>query len=227
MDFFEAVSRRRSIRNYSDKPVPPEVIQKAIDAALLAPNSSNMQTWDIYWVRTPEKKRALAIACMDQGAAKTAQELIVVTANPAKWPKMRDANLAHVSTMNRKDMVDYYTRLMPIIYGYQWLAPVKWIIFNVAGFFRPMPREVVSPRDRQETAVKSAALACENFMLAIAAQGFDSCPMEGFDSRRVRRVIGCPWSATIVMAISVGERTERGVWGERFRVSSELVVHQI
>jgi nitroreductase len=227
MDFFDAVSRRRSIRNYSDRPVPPDVIQKAIDAALLAPNSSNMQTWDIYWVRSPEKKRALAVACMDQGAARTAQELLVVTANPAKWRAMRDANLAHVRTMNRQDMIDYYSKLMPFLYGYQWLAPLKWILFNVMGVFRPVPREVVSWRDRRETAVKSAALACENFMLAIAAQGFDTCPMEGLDSSRVRRVIGFPRSATVVMAISVGERTDRGIWGERFRVPREQTVHEI
>jgi len=227
MDFFEAVSRRRSIRSYSNKPVPPEVMERAIDAALLAPNSSNMQTWDIYWIRTPEARTQLALACMNQAAARTAQELVVVTANPSKWPQMRDQNLEHVQGMNRKDMVDYYSKLMPFIYGYQWLAPLKWLIFNIGGLFTPMPREVIWPRDRREVAVKSAALACENFMLAIAAQGFDSCPMEGLDSKRVRDIIGCPRSATVVMAISVGERTERGVWGERFRVARELVVHQI
>lgn len=227
MDFFEAVSRRRSIRNYSSKPVPIEVMQRAIDAALLAPNSSNMQTWDIYWVRNPEKKRELAIACMDQGSARTAQELVVVTANPSRWRQTANLNIEMAKRLDRKDMITYYKKLMPFIYGYQWLAPLKWLIFNVAGLFRPMPREVSWPRDRREVAVKSAALACENFMLAIAAQGFDTCPMEGLDSARVRRIIGAPCSATVVMAISVGERTERGVWGERFRVPREMVVHEV
>ena len=227
MEFFEAVSRRRSIRDYSAKPVPEEVMQKAIDASLIAPNSSNMQTWDIYWVRSPEAKAKLALACMNQGAARTAQEIIVVTANPSKWRQMRDFNLAHVKTMNRKDMVDYYSKLIPFLYGFQWLMPVKWLMMNVGGMFTPMPREQITWRDRREVAVKSAALACENFMLAIAAQGFDTCPMEGLDSTRVRRVIRSPRSATVVMAISVGERTDRGLWGERVRAPRELVVHEI
>ena len=34
-----------------------------------------------------------------------------------------------------------------------------------------------------ETVSKSTALACQNFMLALVAEGFDSCPMEGFDER--------------------------------------------
>ena len=30
------------------------------------------------------------------------------------------------------------------------------------------------------------ALACENLMLALRAYGYDSCPMEGMDSKRIK-----------------------------------------
>jgi nitroreductase len=224
MDFFEAVSRRRSVRNYSSKPVPPEVVNRAIDAALLAPNSSNMQTWRIYWVRDSAKKSALATACLDQGAARTAQELLVFTADGSQWRTSQAHLLESIKDNPRKDLHDYYGKLIPVIYGYQWLMPLKWLFGQSVGLFRPMVR---ADSSRRETAVKSAALACENFMLAIAAQGFDTCPMEGFDSARVRKVLKLPCSATIVMAISVGERTERGIWGERFRIPRNVVVHEV
>lgn len=227
MDFFEAVSRRRSIRNYSSKPVPPEVIERAIDAALRAPNSSNMQTWQIYWVRSKEPRARLVEACLNQGAARTAQELLVFTADPTLWKKNRQFILESLRDEPRKDLHDYYGRLMPFIYGYQWLNILKSIVFTVTGIFRPVPREVASRRDLREVCVKSCALACENFMLAIAAQGFDTCPMEGLDSVRVRRILGAPRSSTIVMAISVGERTERGLWGPQFRVPRNESVHEI
>ena len=45
MEFFEVVKARRSVRQYTEEPVPEEVIQKALDAALIAPNSSNLQSW--------------------------------------------------------------------------------------------------------------------------------------------------------------------------------------
>jgi nitroreductase len=227
MDFFEAVERRRSVRNYSDKKVPPEVVRKAIDAALLAPNSSNMQTWKIYWVRDEAKKAQLAHACMDQGAARTAQELVVFTADPELWKANREILLASIKDNPREDLKTYYGKLMPFLYGYRWLAPIKWVMFNVMGLFRPMVRDVATRRDIQEVCVKSTALACENFMLAVAAQGFDTCPMEGFDSSRVRRLLRLPCSARTVMVISVGERTERGIWGERFRIPRENVVHEV
>lgn len=227
MDFFEAVSRRRSVRNYSAKPVPPEIVNRAIDAALIAPNSSNMQTWRIYWVKDPAKKAALKIACLDQGAARTAQQLLVFTAHPKEWQTSQRLILDSLKNEPRKDLKDYYTKLMPFLYGYQWLAPLKWLGFNIAGLFRPVPRGPITLRDRQETAIKSCALACENFMLAIAAQGFDTCPMEGFDSSRVRKVLQTRCSETIVMVISVGERTERGIWGPQFRVPRNVVVKEI
>jgi len=227
MDFFEALSRRRSIRNYSATPVPPEVIHKAIDAALIAPNSSNMQTWRIYWVRDAAKRAGLVKACMSQGAARTAQELIVFTCNPANYKISQPLLVESVKDNPRKDLKLYYGKLMPMIYGYHWLAPFKWISFLVTGFFRPIVREVATRRDLQEVCVKSTALACQNFMNAVAAQGFDTCPMEGFDSWRVRRALGLGCSETIVMVISAGERTERGVWGERFRIPRELVVREL
>ncbi len=227
MDFFEAVNRRRSVRNYSDRIVPAEVINKAIDAALLAPNSSNMQTWRVNWVRTIEKKQKLVEACLSQGAAQTAQELIVFTTDPTKWKLSRTFILDSIKDNPRKDLHDYYGKLIPFLYGYQFLWPVKWIAVNFVGLFKPMVREASLPRHRQEMVVKTCALACENFMLAIAAQGFDSCPMEGFDSAMVRKVLGTPCSERIVMVISVGERTERGIWGERFRIPRSDVVREI
>ncbi len=228
MEFFEAVEKRRSIRKYSDKKVPPEVINKALDAALLAPNSSNMQTWQFHWVRTEEKKKRLAVACLDQGAAKTAQELIVVSVSPSLWKKTsQDILRSGIPAGLEKKMQPYYSKLIPFLYGFQILAPFKWLMFNVIGIFRPIMRQPWSWRDREEVCIKSAALACQNFMLAITAQGFDTCPMEGFDESRVKKILKFKCSDRIVMVISVGERVDRGVWGQRYRSPREWFVHEV
>jgi nitroreductase len=61
-------------------------------------------------------------------------------------------------------------------------------------------------------------------MLSIAAEGFESCPMEGFDAVRVKQALGLPKMAEVNMIISVGKGTEAGIWGERRRVPFEEVV---
>ncbi len=54
-------------------------------------------------------------------------------------------------------------------------------------------------------------------MLSIRAFGYDSCPMEGMDSKRIKKMLGLPRKAQISMVISAGKRAENGVYGERVR----------
>lgn len=57
---------------------------------------------------------------------------------------------------------------------------------------------------------KSAALAAQTFMLSITAEGFDTCPMEGFDSVRSKKCSKLPSRAEINMVISIGKAKDDG-----------------
>jgi nitroreductase len=74
---------------------------------------------------------------------------------------------------------------------------------------------------------KSAGLAAENFMISMAAIGYDTCPMEGFDSLRIKKIIDLPTSSEINMIIGCGVREDNGVYGERFRVPFEEIYFKI
>jgi nitroreductase len=45
MDTLDAIRTRRSIRRYLDRPVPEELIQKLLAAAMHAPSARNQQPW--------------------------------------------------------------------------------------------------------------------------------------------------------------------------------------
>ena len=70
---------------------------------------------------------------------------------------------------------------------------------------------------------KSTALAAQNFMVSMAALGYDTCPMEGFDSVRLKALLQLPKAAEISMVIGCGLRNEKGVYGDRFRIPFEEV----
>ncbi len=70
---------------------------------------------------------------------------------------------------------------------------------------------------------KSAALAAQTFMLSMAAEGYDTCPMEGSDTLRIKKILNLPLSSEINMVISCGIRKPEGVYGERFRIPFEEV----
>ena len=68
---------------------------------------------------------------------------------------------------------------------------------------------------------KTTALACQNLMLSLRAYGYDSCPMEGMDSKKIRKMLGLPKRAEVCMVIGIGKRADNGVYGKRFRLKSD------
>ena len=101
---------------------------------------------------------------------------------------------------------------------------IKKIVVFFRGLKTPTPREPSSKNDMKIWAHKSTALACENLMLALRAYGYDSCPMEGIDSKKIKQLLELPKKAQICMVISAGKRAENGVYGNQLRFNSELFI---
>jgi nitroreductase len=221
-EFRKTVMSRRSIRVFEAAPIPEKVVVDCLDMGLLAPNSSNLQPWEFYWVKDPQKKKALVEGCMNQPAARTAAELIVCVARPDTWAYVQNQILEEFAK-NPKVPAGakwYYTKAVPLFYrqGFLgWYGWLKSIFFFFRGFFKPTPREPTSHSDMTTWAVKSSALACENIMLAFRAHGYDSCPMEGMDSKRIKKLLDLPRRSFVTMVIGAGKRAPNGVYGPRLR----------
>ncbi|MGB2002676.1 MAG: nitroreductase family protein [Porticoccaceae bacterium] len=56
-EFYQLMSKRRSVRDFSDQPVPASVLEDAILAAGTAPSGANMQPWHFVVVQDPEIKQ--------------------------------------------------------------------------------------------------------------------------------------------------------------------------
>ena len=60
--FFEAMDQRRTVREFSDKLVPMEIIENAIKTASSAPSGANKQPWHFVIVKDPVVKKEIRIA---------------------------------------------------------------------------------------------------------------------------------------------------------------------
>ena len=235
MDFFRLIEKRRSVRKFKQEPVPAKVIEKALDSALLAANSSNLQPWEFYWVKEENNKDALVKACFSQGAARTAQELIVAVSRIDTWKRNRNLIVKDYKSRDKfLPIIDnYYNKLIPLIYlndRFGILGVFRKFIslfINLFGFFRPVLRSPMYRHELFEVVTKSTALACQNLMMALVAQGYDSCPMEGFDEKRVKKILKLNAQSHVVMVLGIGKADEKGVYGERFRINKELTVKEI
>jgi nitroreductase len=74
-------------------------------------------------------------------------------------------------------------------------------------------------------ATKSTSLACENLMIAAESLGLNTCPMEGFDSRRLSRFLHLSSRyQEIVMVIAIGKKSARHVDQPQWRRPLESTV---
>ena len=237
----EAIEYRRSVRKYLEVELDVEKVKNCIRNATLAPNSSNMQLWEFYHITDKETLKKLSKACFDQNAAKTAVNMVVFVARRDKWRKRAKENLNFLEDMfdqqekegvdvarRRKVSIRYYKKLMPTIYTdfFGLIGFYKKILSFFIGLFRPIYREVLFS-DLKVITHKSVALAAQNFMLSMAEIGYDTCPMEGSDTTRVKKILKLPSKAEINMIIACGIRSEKGVYTERFRVPFDEVYRKI
>jgi nitroreductase len=60
--FYEDLRRRRTVRDFSDRPIPSDVVEYCIRAAGTAPSGAHMQPWHFVVVREPATKRRIRVA---------------------------------------------------------------------------------------------------------------------------------------------------------------------
>jgi len=232
-EFIKVIETRRSVRQFTNEPIPDQVMDQCLDLALLAPNSSNLQAWEFYWIKDSVKRKKLNEAFLSQPAATTAAEIIVSIARTKTWKKNSAEMIKRFNEQNPnppKAVYEYYTKLVPFAYTvgfFNLLGLFKKILLDTIGIKKPIPREPVSESQLQIWAVKSAALACENLMLSMRALGYDTCPMEGFDSVRIKKLLNLPKDAVIVMGIACGKRAPGGVYGPQVRFQRDWFIKKI
>ncbi len=64
--FYEEVARRRSVREFSDRPVPEALIRNCLRAAGTAPSGANMQPWRFVAICDPGTKREIRLAAEEE-----------------------------------------------------------------------------------------------------------------------------------------------------------------
>ena len=167
--------------------------------------------------------------------------MVVFVARRDKWRSRAKENLNFLENLfdkQEKEGIDvkkrrilsrrYYKKIMPTIYSdfFGIIGIYKKLLSYVIGLFRPIYREVLFS-DLKVVTHKSVALAAENFMLSMNEIGYDTCPMEGSDTTRVKKILNLPRKAEITMIIGCGIKDKKGIYSPRFRVAFDEVYKRV
>jgi nitroreductase len=211
----DAICQRRAVKVFDPIEIPPETRDQILHAARLAPSSFNIQPYRFYWLATPEIRKKGAELCFGQSPAATASALIVAVADIGSWQSTSAGELAWMRTagFSDKTIAEYERRAKFgkwfFIQGWFGIfGAIKWIILRLLHFWKTGGTLPVGRHGMFKWATKSAALACQNLMIAAEALGLNTCPMEGFDSRRLAKLLKLSRKDhEIVMVIAIGKKS--------------------
>ena len=229
--FYPAVESRRTVRDFLPEAVPQDVLDRCLDAARLAPSSSNLQPWEFVVIRDPKIRNQANAVCLDQQPARTAPLLVALVMHRDTWRRNRDEILRIFESRGplRKSHGSYYRRIIPAVYitgPFGLLGPLKRLFSRVLSLFKPTPN-LMAREDVRIMAHKSTALAAATFMLALRAEGYDSCPMEGFDPWRAKALLDLPRGAEVSMFLALGKRSDKGLWWDRVLMPRDWAVREL
>jgi iodotyrosine deiodinase len=161
--FYETMQRRRTIRDFSDRPVSRKLIEYCICAAGTAPSGANLQPWHFVAVSDPAVKHEIRLA------AEAEEREFYAHRAPKAW---LDA-LAPIGTDSNKPFLE--------------IAP--WLIAVFAQPFRTLPDGTRSPT---YYAIESVGIATGILVTAVHTCGLAALTHTPSPMGFLNRILGRP-----------------------------------
>ncbi|MFA5108215.1 MAG: NAD(P)H-dependent oxidoreductase [Candidatus Micrarchaeia archaeon] len=169
MEFEQIVMSRYACKKFDGKKVPQEKMQKLFECIRFSPSSANTQPWKIKVISDKETKEKLSPVSWNQPQITTCSHLLVFCADTDFEGHLQKMQKVMQGEGISEENIGTYTKM-------------------VQGMIDKMPKN----QDRLAWAQRQVYLALESAVLGAKALGFDSCPMEGFDSAKYSQILKLP-----------------------------------
>ncbi len=198
MDLHEALYTTRAMRRVSSEPVPQEVQERILDAAIRAPSGGNQQNWRFLLVDDPDKKAALAP--------------LYQHAMGELWKTIyKDQIAAAHADPDNPDSV----QILKVQRSAQWLA----------DHFEHVPL-FLFPFSQHDPTGGSIYPAVWSAMLAARAEGVGSCLtalLQFFHPAETFEILGVPADEGWILSGTVSFGYPTGTWA----IASRIPVHKV
>ncbi len=181
MELYDAVKRRRTVREFSDRQVPEDVVRRALEAGLRAPSNAHLKSWQFILLRD-RKKRAQA----------------VVQGLKARDMKDREEVERFLERFDQEELKKVYRRALPLQQTMMLQAPeLLVVLYQMKPLAECRTLFELNP-------LASAWMCVENIMLALAAEGLFGCTYTPYEAGGLKELLGVPAGYEIAAVIPFG-----------------------
>ena len=176
----DAIRSRRAVKHYdANHSMTEEEVNELLSLAVLSPTAFNIQNWRFVVVTDQELRKQIREVAWDQAQVTDASLFIVLCADLKSWERQSSR---------------YWVN-----------APQE-----VREFMLPAIDEYYRGKDQvqRDEAMRSCGIVAQTLMLAAQSMGYDSCPMDGFDFKKVAELIHLPDDHVIAMFVAIGKGTK-------------------
>ena len=180
MNIYQTIQNRRSIRKFSQKPIPDEIINRLLEAMRQAPSGKNAQPWKFIVVQDSITRQEIAKVCgfytssgreIRQDWIAEAPAIFIICGDPkAAFVKIIDDNRVIIANWD-------------FLEEKQKSGPVQWESGILVDLTIPM----------------------DHLSLAAIEEGLGGCWVAGLDEERLKQILGIPvdWRVPAVMPIGL------------------------
>jgi nitroreductase len=181
MEFNDVLKKRRTMREFADKPVPEAAIRRALAAGLRAPCNAHLKSWQFILLRDLEKR-----------------DIAVVEKLKARDMKGSDEIERFVARFDEPELQKVYRRSLPRQQSMMLEAPELLLVcFKMKPLAECRSLFELNP-------LASVWMCIENVMLALAAEGLYGCTYTPYDSRGLKEFLNVPAGNEIAVVIPFG-----------------------
>ncbi|AVJ17704.1 nitroreductase family protein [Serratia rhizosphaerae] len=178
MNTLDAITQRRATKQFDSQHVMTLDEKKALlDIALQnAPSAFNLQHWRPLLIEDAAQRAAIREAAWDQAQVTDASMLVLLCGDLSSW-ESQVKNIWHEAA-----------------------EPVQQFIYPaIDQYYRDKPQV------QRDEIMRSSGIFAQTLMLAAKAQGYDSCPMDGFDFDAVGKIVNKPDHYQIALIVAIGK----------------------
>lgn len=179
MDFYEAVDKRRSIREFQVRPVEEKKLMAVLEAGLKAPTHNHLREWQFILIKNPEQRKRVIEAA--KGKDYSEDETQKAVSHMEEWEKPA------------------YLAALPVQKRMMLTSPELLVVcFRMRKHFR----ECKSLYDLNNLASVWACI--ENILLSMAAEGLYGVTFVAHDTEPLKKMLSVPDDYEVAALIPIG-----------------------